>query len=903
MPDLDNGNLNLEFFSKENFSKKKCVKCGSYFWTKDSERESCGDPPCDSYSFIGKSPVERPYSLKEMRDQFISFFSNTHLFIKPYPVVPRWRDDVLLVNASIYDFQPHVTSGRVKPPGNPLVMSQPSIRMTDIDLVGKTGRHLTSFEMLCHDAFNYPDKPVYWKEETTRYCYDFLVKDLRVNPLLITFKEKPWSGGGNGGNAFEVFVSGLEVATLVFMDLKEDPYGQIEIEGRSYSKMDISIVDTGYGLERLVWLSQGTPTVYQAIMPDVIEYLFKISGSTSISDELLSVFSKEAALIEPFSKEKLLKRVKTSLMRNSDVEEDFSSINTAFEKVRAIFTLADHAKTLMFMFSDYIIPSNVKVGYLSRLLIRRSFRMMDDLKLNLELGDLIMMHRNNMIDIVPDFPQAFMNTIMSLEKTKYNDLKSHAAAVVERIFRKNGKLEDNDLVLLYDSFGIVPEQAKEIVKDKFGAEVSLPDEFNRLVVSRHDQGVKTSKVNEQFPDIFTRPLYYDDTSISDFTSVVLFSNENNIITNQTAFYPEGGGQPCDTGYFDYGRTRVDVLKVEKFNHAIVHRLSSPIPEKARISGHVDFWRRRRLMVHHTATHLLLGVCRMVLGKHVWQSSVQKGTEHSRLDITHYSKISESEIKEIEQTCLKFITENRTVRVRNIEWNKAIDKYGFRLFQGGVPDGKEIRVVEIDGVDVEGCGGTHVSSTGELGFLKIIKTETIQEGIQRIIFSAGFAALDYVQDQYFTIKSIESKIPQSSGNLKDSIPRIIDENTQYKKSKVKQEKKLVEYLISNGKRLKIMGLDALFISHNLEDYEYKLLVSAVFKLYPLSIISRRVGDEAETTFISNGVIDCNSIANKVALSMGGDVTGSKNSSILKGRVLTNETLIKDILDRDTSKSSK
>ena len=87
----ENGNLDLEFFKSEKFVKKKCVKCGKYFWTKDKNRSTCGDPPCDSYSFIGNSPVNKPYSLREMRDKFIGFFSDTHTFIKPYPVVPRWR--------------------------------------------------------------------------------------------------------------------------------------------------------------------------------------------------------------------------------------------------------------------------------------------------------------------------------------------------------------------------------------------------------------------------------------------------------------------------------------------------------------------------------------------------------------------------------------------------------------------------------------------------------------------------------------------------------------------------------------------------------------------------------------------------------------------------------------------
>ncbi|EQD50705.1 protein containing Alanyl-tRNA synthetase, class IIc, partial [mine drainage metagenome] len=131
--------------------------------------------------------------------------------------------------------------------------------MNDIDQVGVTGRHLTSFEMLCHDSFNREGKEIYWKEDTVRYCNSFLTGPLGINQNLITYKEKPWSGGGNAGNALEVFVLGLEVATLVFMDMSENENGEFEVDGKKYSPMGQRIVDTGYGLERLVWLSNGTP--------------------------------------------------------------------------------------------------------------------------------------------------------------------------------------------------------------------------------------------------------------------------------------------------------------------------------------------------------------------------------------------------------------------------------------------------------------------------------------------------------------------------------------------------------------------------------------------------------------------------------------------------------------------
>ncbi|MEM3255866.1 MAG: alanine--tRNA ligase-related protein, partial [Thermoplasmatales archaeon] len=204
----------LQYLLSNGYERKICAKCGRAFWTIDKNRVTCGEVPCDPYSFIGNPPTLRKYSLEEMREEFLSFFeSRGHKRIKRYPIVARWRDDVYLVNASIYDFQPHVTSGKVPPPGNPLVISQPCIRTVDLDNVGKTGRHLSVFEMGGAKAFNFPGNEIYWKDRAVQLCLEFL-SHLGVNREEVILKEKPWAGGGNAGSSFEVMVRGLEVATL-----------------------------------------------------------------------------------------------------------------------------------------------------------------------------------------------------------------------------------------------------------------------------------------------------------------------------------------------------------------------------------------------------------------------------------------------------------------------------------------------------------------------------------------------------------------------------------------------------------------------------------------------------------------------------------------------------------------
>jgi len=222
--------LATRYLQERGYRRYRCRVCGSYFWSL-VERDTCGDSPCQPYEFLNNSPVRnRPENLIDTREKYLRFFEKRgHTIIPRYPVVAaRWREDVYLVGASIYVFQPWVTSGIVPPPANPLVISQPCIRFTDIDIVGRSGRHLTGFEMMAHHAFNYPDKHVYWIEETVQLAHEFFTKELGIPEEEITYKESTWMGGGNAGECFEVLVRGLEVATLVFMHYKVREDGSLE---------------------------------------------------------------------------------------------------------------------------------------------------------------------------------------------------------------------------------------------------------------------------------------------------------------------------------------------------------------------------------------------------------------------------------------------------------------------------------------------------------------------------------------------------------------------------------------------------------------------------------------------------------------------------------------------------
>ncbi|MCP8317659.1 MAG: alanine--tRNA ligase, partial [archaeon] len=156
---LKDDEFDIDFIRENDFVRKKCKVCNSFFWTQKHDLDVCMESPCVEYEFIGNSPAKVKADVDEMRRIFLKFFEdNAHTVINPYPVIPRWRDDLLVTIASIVDFQPYVTNGDIPPPANPLVVSQPCLRFEDIDNVGPTfGRHLTIFEMGGAHAFNYPE--------------------------------------------------------------------------------------------------------------------------------------------------------------------------------------------------------------------------------------------------------------------------------------------------------------------------------------------------------------------------------------------------------------------------------------------------------------------------------------------------------------------------------------------------------------------------------------------------------------------------------------------------------------------------------------------------------------------------------------------------------------------------
>ncbi len=750
----------LDYFAEEGFTRKQCDSCGAQFWTRDDDRELCGEPPCEEYSFVDDPGLDREYSLAEMREEFLSYFeANGHERVEPYPVAAnRWRDDVLLTQASIYDFQPHVTSGESPPPANPLAVSQPCIRMGDIDNVGKTGRHTMAFEMMGHHAFNADEGTdyayegeVYWKDQCVEYCEGFFER-FGVDLEELTFIEDPWVGGGNAGPAFEVIYRGAELATLVFMSMEQDPDGEYEMkDGNRYSPMDRRVIDTGYGLERWTWMSHGTPTVYEAVYPETIKFLKDNVG--------IDHTEEEAALVHRASK--LAGKLDIDDVDDFDTARrevadelgvDHERLSRLLEPLEDIYAVADHCRTLAYMFGDEIVPSNVGTGYLARMVLRRTKRLVDRVGIDAPLDELVDMQAERLgyenRDLIRD--------VVRTEVRKYRETLDRGQRRVRQLATEYAEAGEpvptDELVELYDSHGIQPDTVADIAEEE-GATVDVPDDFYRLVAERHDATAESAAAADRDDRVDELPetdrLYYDDQERTEFEAVVLdvFEREDgyDVALDQTMFYPEGGGQPPDHGTLSTEEATVEVTDVQIHDGVVLHHTDGDPGKGEFARGQIDGERRRRLMRHHTATHVIGHAAREVLGDHVRQAGAQKGTDSARLDVTHYDRISRAEAEQIEHVANELVRENVTVSQSWPDRNEAEAEHGFDLYQGGIPPGEQIRIIEV-GEDVQACGGTHVSRTGDIGAIKLLNTEPVQDGVERLVFAAGAAAIDATHEE-------------------------------------------------------------------------------------------------------------------------------------------------------------
>jgi len=724
----------VKVFREKGFERKVCKKCGKGFWTLDKARTTCADSSCQSYDFIGKPITRKKMDYTSTWKLFEKFFKkNGHQAIQRYPVIDRIRPDLFFTIASIQDFQ-RLDNGNMifVYPANPLVVPQTCLRFSDIPSVGISGRHLTSFVMPGQHAFNHP-KEGYFKDRCMELNFNFLTTQMGIPEKELVYMEDVWAMPDFSafGPSIETVSMGLELVNHVFM--------QFQKSGSGFRELGMKVIDTGWGHERLVWFSNGTETMYDCIFGPMLDRLKKESGVRP-EPKLFMKYSRLAGVLDideikdpTQAREKIAKEIGVSV----------KELKEQIEPMQAMYAIADHTRTLLFAVTDGGIPSNVGGGYNLRVLLRRVFSFMKEHGFQFDVVGAAEQHAKFLKPMFPELRDGIepMAKIIDVERQRYESTLKSASGIIAKMSKRGKRFDEATLVKLYESHGISPEMVKEVTNAEIPAGV----------YSKITQGHETREKEEEnekidlsgLPD--TKLLFYEDQSKRKFTAKVLKTIGDKVVLDKTAFYAESGGQESDHGYISAGKKRQRVYDVQKIGGVVLHYVEKQAFKQGdTLTGELDWERREQLSKHHTAIHLINAAARKVLGRHIWQAGSGKSTEKAHLDITHYLPITAQERGKIEEIANDMVKKSLPITASWLPREEAEKKYGFRLYQGGAVPGKEIRVVEVNSVDVEACGGLHRSNTNEVGDLIVISTERIQDGVDRITIKAGGAAKRHLE---------------------------------------------------------------------------------------------------------------------------------------------------------------
>jgi len=744
----------VKLFDNEGFERKSCATCKRFYWTIDENRVNCPDHSDDTYSFIGNPPTAKRFDYTQAWKEVESFFvKNGHTSVNRYPVVCRWRDDLYFTIASIVDFQRVMGSKVVfEFPANPLVVPQTCLRFKDLENVGITGRHFSSFCMIGQHSI--PNSHGYWKDECVDLDYRLVTEQFGVDKKEVVFVEDVWEGGGSFGSSLEFFVKGLELGNAVFTEFQGDL--------SNYKTLDQQIIDMGAGLERFAWLTMGTPTAYDCCFGPITNNLLQQAGIDKNDELLVTYFTKIAKHLERFSD---LSEVRKNAIKSAGLSDE--QMNKIIIPVEGIYLIVDHIRTLIFAISDGALPSNVGGGYNLRMMLRRIISTMDRLSLKLDMNEIVDAQIDYLKNTYPELEKTRedVKTIIGIESGRYENSKLRMEKIVSKL---NQKPTVDDLIRLYESDGVTPDYLKEmkVISD-------IPSTFYSKLSQLHQS--KKQKEQDQvslegLPE--TELLYYGDDP-KEFDAKILKSFDKYVVLDKTSFYARGGGQEPDHGTIE----NFEVVDVSKHGNIIVHELKNGIPkEGSAVSCVVNSKRRDSITKNHTSTHILNSSSRSVLGSWVWQHSAFKEEDHARLDITHHSALTDDEITKIEDLANSVVEKNIPVTIENFDRGTAEQKYGFKIYQGGIVPVKSIRIVSIEDFDIEACGGTHVKQTDEIELIKITRTKRIQDGVVRIEFVSGDTALDYV-------KQHDADLIKKSSELKDK--------TELKEKRQEQKQELRE----------------------------------------------------------------------------------------------------------------
>ena len=779
-------------------------------------------------------------SLNELREKYLSFFeSKGHLRLPSFSLIPNNDKSLLLINSGMAPMKKFFTGEEV-PPRNRVCTCQKCIRTPDLERVGHTARHGTYFEMLGN--FSFGD---YFKNEAIPWAWEFLTETLEIPaellwPSVYEFDDEAYAlwrdvigvpeehivklgkadnfwehGSGPCGPCSEIYFDrGIKYGCGSpdckpgcdcdrFMEIWNNVFSQFNNDGNgNYTELAQKNIDTGMGLERLACVMQG------------VDNLFEVDTVRNILNTVCTIAGKSYG---------------------ADRDDDVS-----------IRVVTDHIRSATFMISDGVIPSNEGRGYVLRRILRRACRHGKLLGINrkfmTELCRVVISQNESAYPALVERSEYILKVI-SLEEDRFNATVDSGLAILGGIVEKlkaagESVISGADAFKLYDTFGFPIDLTREIAEE---SGLSINEEEFGVLMQEQKTRAREARGNVSGWSESSKALldgiaetefvgYFENYEcrakvvaiiVGDDAVEEISEGECTLIFDKTVFYGEGGGQVGDTGSVVKADAALTVFDTKKTNGIYLHeaRVESGIVKVGDVlTLKVDVSRREAIQRNHSACHLLQAALRSVLGNHVSQAGSYVDEHRVRFDFSHLSAMSAEEIAAVEAIVNANILKAESCSTTVTDIATANSMGAMALF--GEKYGDTVRVVKIGSSSTELCGGTHVSSTGNIGLFKIISETGVAAGVRRIEGTTGLGVLGLLADK-------DNLIASTARELKVQNVMLIAEKASALTTQLKETKRELDSANSKLSELKGASLVDSVVSVG----AYKLLVARLDDVKP------------------------------------------------------------------------
>ena len=756
----------------------------------------------------------KPYGLNELRKMYLEFFeSKGHLRMKSFSLVPQNDKSLLLINAGMAPLKPYFT-GQEIPPRKRVTTCQKCIRTGDIENVGKTARHGTFFEMLGN--FSFGD---YFKHEAIAWSWEFLTKVLEIpadrlypsvyeeddeafdiwNQEIGIEKERIfrfgkednfWEhGAGPCGPCSEIYFDrgekygcGSPDCTVGcecdrYIEIWNNVFTQFNNDGNgNYEELENKNIDTGMGLERLATVMQDVDSIFDV-------------------DTIRAILQKVCEIAK--------------VTYQSDAKKDVS-----------IRLITDHIRSVTFMVSDGIMPSNEGRGYVLRRLLRRAARHGRILGIQGEfLAELSKVVIRESKDGYPELEEKkdYILKLITTEEDNFNKTIDQGLSILNDMMKEletsgNKVLSGENSFKLYDTYGFPLDLTKEILEEKgytvdedgyqkamenqrqtardarevtnyMGADVTVYQSIDASIGSKF---VGYQNLSYQSPIIVM-------TTEDEIVEELLEGQTGTILVEETPFYATMGGQCADTGIIEtaFGKFQVeDTVKLQGTKIGHVGKVLNGSLKKGETATLTVNARQRNLTANnHSATHLMQKALRLVLGNHVEQAGSFVDKDKLRFDFTHFSPMTPEEIKKVEDIVNEEISNDLFVETKEMTLDEAKKTGAMALF--GEKYGETVRVVQMGDFSSELCGGTHVSNTGKIGAFKIVSEAGVAAGVRRIEALTGEGLMKYYTDMEKVLSETASVLKTEPSLIVNKVTHLQEEVKNLQKENEKLKAKLAK----------------------------------------------------------------------------------------------------------------